>query len=215
LHEAGVDLTAVRRLVGLAFQNPEAQLFEQYVGDEIAFGPRQANLSREQVRESVRWAMEQVGLDFDSYKDRFTFGLSGGERKKVALASTLARRPEVLLLDEPMAGLDPRSRGELLAALRRLIATGMTLVLSTHQMEDLAALAQRVTVMSKGRDALNGPVEQVFANAGALRAVGLEPPVVTRIADALWERGWPLPAGLVEPGTLARAVQAAAQRERA
>ena len=143
LDEPSADRFAARKLAGLAFQNPEVQLFETFVGDEIAFGPRQAGLSREEVRASVRWAMEQVGLGFEEYKDRRSFALSGGERKKVALASILARRPEILLLDEPLAGLDPRSRDELLAGLRRLAGLGLTILVSSHQMDDLAGLVER------------------------------------------------------------------------
>jgi energy-coupling factor transport system ATP-binding protein len=206
LHEPGADLPAVRRLAGLAFQNPEMQLFETFVGDEIAFGPRQAGLDRPAVRESVMWAMEQVGLDFEAFKDRRTLALSGGEKKKVALASILARRPEILLLDEPMAGLDPRSRHELLAALRRLAEMGLTVVVSSHQMDDLAGLVSAAAVMEHGRTAFHGPVGEVFEREDELMAAGLEAPVAARAALELRRRGWPLPAGLVTPETLADAV---------
>lgn len=206
LHAAGAERAAVRRLAGLAFQNPELQLFETFVGDEIAFGPRQAGLDRPAIRAAVRWAMEQVGLDFETFKDRRSFALSGGEQKKVALASILARRPQILLLDEPLAGLDPRSRDELGGMLRRLAETGLTLVVSSHQMDDLADLVEAATLMAGGRDVLHGAVGQVFEQEEALLAAGLEAPVAARAALELRRLGWPLPRGLVTGGGLAAAL---------
>ena len=209
-----VDLRAVRQLVGLTFQMPEQQIFEQYVGDEIAYGPRLLGLEGQELRERVRWAMALVGLDFDAYKDRLTFTLSGGEQRKVALASTLALRPRILLLDEPTAGLDPVSRREVLAYLQGLQATGLTLVLSSHQMEDLAILAERLTVMSDGADVLEGSVAEVFAQGARLRALGLGLPVVAEVTEALRNRGWPLPAGIVSPEALAACLERGVIRDR-
>jgi energy-coupling factor transport system ATP-binding protein len=183
------------------------QIFEQYVGDEIAYGPRLAGLERAALRERVRWAMSLVGLDFEAFKDRLTFTLSGGERRKVALASILALQPHVLLLDEPTAGLDPGSRREVLAHLRALMAEGMTVVLSSHQMEDLAALTQRLTVLDQGTTELAGGVSEVFAQGSRLRTLGLDVPVVTQLVEGLRERGWSLPAGIVRVEALKRALQ--------
>ncbi len=207
LNADDVDLKAVRRWVGLAFQMPEVQIFEQYVGDEIAYGPRLAGLDRTALRERVRWAMSLVGLDFEAFKDRLTFTLSGGERRKVALASILALQPHVLLLDEPTAGLDPGSRREVLAHLRALMAEGMTVVLSSHQMEDLAALTRRLTVLDQGTTVLAGSVPEVFAQGSRLRALGLDVPVVTQLVEGLRERGWSLPAGIVRVEALKCALQ--------
>ena len=206
LHEAGADRYAARRLAGLAFQNPEMQLFETFVGDEIAYGPRQAGLDRPALREAVRWAMERVGLDFEAFKDRRSFALSGGEKKKVALASILARRPEILLLDEPLAGLDPRSRDELLVTLRGLVELGLTLVVSSHQMDDLAGLVDAATLMAGGRNVLDGPAEVIFEREEDLLASGLEAPVAARAALELRRKGWPLPPGLVTPEKLVAAL---------
>ncbi|OQA22667.1 MAG: putative HMP/thiamine import ATP-binding protein YkoD [Chloroflexi bacterium ADurb.Bin360] len=192
LNDPRVDLRAVRRSAGLAFQMPELQIFEQYVGDEIAFGPRLQGLQGATLRERVRWAMGLVGLDFDTFKDRLTFALSGGERRKVALASVLALQPAILLLDEPTAGLDPISRRELLAHLQALRNTGMTLVISSHRMEDLARMAETLTVMAGGSSILSGAASDVFAEEGQLRSLGLGLPVVAEIASALRARGWPL-----------------------
>lgn len=209
LNAPDVDLKAVRRTAGLAFQIPEMQIFEQYVGDEIAYGPRLLGVSGEALREAVRWAMELVGLDFAVYKDRLTFALSGGERRKVALASILALRPRVLLLDEPTAGLDPAARRELLGRLKGLRTTGLTLVFASHQMEDLAALADRLTVLADGRDVLHGSVGEVFAQGALLRPLNLEPPVVTQVAEGLRAHGWALPAGITDARALIAALATA------
>jgi energy-coupling factor transport system ATP-binding protein len=202
LTDSKVDLRVVRRKVGLAFQRPEAQIFEQYVGDEIAYGPRLTGLQGEPLRERVRWAMNLVGLDFDTFKDRFTFALSGGEQRKVALASVLALRPEILLLDEPTAGLDPASKSELMAHLGELQHSGITLVLSSHEMEDVATLTERVSVLSKGTVTLDGSVSAVFSDGPRLQSLGLALPIVTQVSESLRARGWHLPAGIVDPITL-------------
>jgi energy-coupling factor transport system ATP-binding protein len=192
LNHPNLDVRQVRRMAGLVFQIPENQFFEQYVGDEISYGPRMLGV-RTSLREDVRQAMQIVGLDFETYKDRLTFTLSGGERRKVALASILAIQPEILLLDEPTAGLDPASRAELLANLNRLHAQGRTLVVSSHQMDDLAELTDELTVMQSGKDQLSGPSGAVFGQAEALRGWGLEPPEAAQLAGALRAQGWPIP----------------------
>ncbi len=212
LTDPGVDLRAVRRMAGLAFQMPEMQIFEQYVGDEIAYGPRLQGLPRPELRERVRRAMTLVGLDFDAYKDRFTFNLSGGEKRKVALASVLAMEPRLLLLDEPTAGLDPASRSELLDRLAGLREAGITLVISSHCMEDLAALTERLTVLSEGREAFGGAVSEVFTRGDELRALRLDVPPATRLAEALQARGWPLEALPPDPETLIAQLTALANR---
>ena len=198
LSDAHIDLQALRRYAGLVFQNPENQIFEQYVGDEIAYGPRLQGLKGQQLRERVQQAMQFVGLDFETFKDRFTFSLSGGERRKVALASTLANHPSILLLDEPTASLDPLARSELLKNLQALNQSGITMVISTHQMEDLLEVSHKISVIDQGRNAIYGSPKQVLSQLNKLKSLGLEPPVVTRIADALrQERHWPIPAEVV------------------
>ena len=208
LSDPDVDVKAVRRLAGLAFQMPETQIFKQYVGDEIAYGARLQGLDGEALRERVRWAMSLVGLDFEAFKDRLTFALSGGERRKVALASILALRPEILLLDEPTAGLDPASRRELLGHLQALSESGMTLVLSSHQMDDLGLMADRLTVLAEGESVLSGSAAHVFGHDERLGDLDLDVPVVTAVAEGLRKRGWPLPSGLVRKGALASHLQA-------
>lgn len=205
LGDLKVDLKAVRQIAGLAFQLPEMQIFEQYVGDEIAYGPRMLGHTGT-LREAVKAGMEMVGLDFDDYKDRLTSSLSGGECRKVALASILALRPPILLLDEPTAGLDPVSRQELILRLTALRSGGTTLVVSTHDMEEAAGLTENLSVMSGGRDVLHGPASSVFEQVAELRALGLESPITVQAANVLRSRGWPLPQGLIQPEQLIQAV---------
>jgi energy-coupling factor transporter ATPase len=212
LDDPQTDVRAVRRMAGLVFQLPEAQIFEQYVGDEIAYGPRLQGLIGDSLRQRVRWAMELVGMGFNAFKDRFTFALSGGEKRKVALASILALRPSVLLLDEPTAGLDPASHRELLFHLQKLKETGMTLVLSSHQMEDVAALTNHVTILDGGRSVLDGSVGDVFAQGDRLRALGLSVPVVTQVVEGLRVRGWSLPPSLFLPLALVEALSQRIER---
>lgn len=207
-HELGdprTDLRLIRRTVGLVFQRPEDQIFEQYVGDDVAYGPRVGGMSKPALRERVRWAMELVGLDFEQFKDRLTNTLSGGERRKVGLAGVLALRPTVLLLDEPTAGLDPATRADLLERLSVLHSEGVTLVLSTHNMDDVASLADRVYVLQNGHVALNGVTRQVFSQVEQLRGFGLDVPAAVSIMAVLREHGLSVPLDVL---TLAEAENA-------
>ncbi|MGQ9599476.1 MAG: energy-coupling factor transporter ATPase [Anaerolineae bacterium] len=190
LADPKTDVRSVRQKVGLVFQYPEQQLFERLVGDDIAFGLRKLGLPSEERRERVRWAMEMVGLDFELFKDRFTFSLSGGEMRKVALAGVLALQPEVLILDECISGLDPRSRKDLLGRLGIWHRDhGLTLILVSSNMEDVAELVSRVYVLNAGRVVMSGPVRQVFAQPDRLRAYGMNVPPVTEMAHELKARG--------------------------
>jgi energy-coupling factor transport system ATP-binding protein len=208
LADPAVLTRSVIRQVGLVFQNPEMQFFEQFVGDEIAYGPRQFP-SAESLAARVRLAMELVGLDFEAFKDRLLYTLSGGERRKVALASVLALHPSILLLDEPTAGLDPHSHAEILQRLKELQAGGMTLVLSSHRMEDLAELAQNLSLFDAGRVPISGPLPQVFGARAALEAAGLEQPLAVQAAGWLRARGWPLSPDVVTPAQLSAAMATA------
>lgn len=178
-HDDNLDVKEIRRRVGLLFQFPEAQLFEHYVGDDVAYGPRNLKLSREDVRARVRRAMESVGLGFEAFKDRITFSLSGGEMRRVALAGVLALEPEVLVLDEPTSGLDPQGRAQVLELIRSLREQGLTLVIISHNMEELAQICDRLVVVSEGRTVMSGTPREVFANAQALRELGLGVPTIT------------------------------------
>ena len=203
LAAADVDVRALRRRVGLVFQLPEAQLFEQYVGDDVAYGPRKLGLSREEVRARVRRAMDAVGLPFEEFKDRVTFRLSGGQMRRAALAGVLALEPEVLVLDEPTAGLDPQARRHLMERIVALREAGITLVLISHNMEELAAVCDRLYVLADGRTVMDGTPAAIFSQAAALRTLGLDVPDVTVVIDDL------VAAGLLPEGTLAYTVEQA------
>ncbi len=198
LADPAVDVRALRQKVGLVFQHPEDQLFERFVGDDIAFGPRRLGLSQQEIRERVRWAMEMVGLDFERFKDRPTFALSGGERRKAAIAGVLALRPKVLILDESTSGLDPRGRRELLSRIVDLrLREGMTLVFVSSNMEDVAELVDRVYVMAEGRMVLSGATREVFAQPQLLARYGLGVPPVTEVMHELRARGKPVKVGVL------------------
>jgi energy-coupling factor transporter ATPase len=186
----GLQSGAERQTVAMLFQKPEDQLFETYVGDDVAFGPRQMGMDRTAVRERVRWAMEVVGLPFEEFKDRFTQSLSGGEKRKAALAGVLALQPRVLLLDEPTAGLDPEGRRQLLATLRHLNRhEHTTLVMATHSMEDVAFLADRALILNGGRIVAQGTPRQLFRDPALLAAHGLDVPQVTALMHRLRSMG--------------------------
>ncbi len=201
-----LDLREVRRFAGLAFQQPETQFFEQFVGDEIAYGPRLAGLQGEDLRRRVAWAMAQVGLDFDTFRDRLTFTLSGGEQRKVALASILALRPRLLLLDEPTAGLDPQSKRELIGHLLNLNRQGVTLLISSHQMDELGALTDRLTILSRGTSVAEGSSSAIFSEPTRLAEWHLMPPMAASIAERLRRLGWQLPYGITREDELLTAI---------
>jgi len=177
--------------VTLAFQQPEDQIFEQYVGDEVAYGPRHLGFEGK-LAEVVETAMNSVGLDFMTYKDRLTSALSGGERRKAALASVLAVQADILLLDEPLSGLDPLSTKELISHLTRIHQSGATMLISTHQYEELVNVLDQVSVIHHGKDILHGDSGQLFSQARELDAVGLRVPLAAQIAEGLRSKGWPL-----------------------
>jgi energy-coupling factor transport system ATP-binding protein len=180
-----IDTKTLRKRVGLVFQNPESQLFEHYVGDDIAYGPRNLKLSREEVRERVRQAMEDVGLGFEEFKDRMTFSLSGGQMRRVALAGVLALQPEVLVLDEPTSGLDPENRRNLLQRILKLSDRGVTLVIISHNMDELAQVCDRMCVLANGRTIMQGTPREIFARAHELREEGLDVPQITNVMHQL------------------------------
>jgi energy-coupling factor transport system ATP-binding protein len=183
----------VRRKVGLLFQYPEHQLFEATVFDDVAFGPRNLGLDPEEVAERVRESLGWVGLDPDRFGPRSPFSLSGGEMRRVAIAGVLAMRPQVLVLDEPTAGLDPAGRREILGRIRELHRKArLTVVLISHSMDDVARLCQRVVVLHQGRVFLDAPVREAFAQADRLRSIGLDVPRATDVLLRLRAAGLPV-----------------------
>lgn len=193
LADPSCDLAALRARVGLVFQHPHHQLFERLVGDDVAYGPRQLGLGREEVKRRVYAALEAVGLEPETFVDRQTFSLSGGEMRRAALAGVLAMHPELLILDEATTGLDPRGRREMHTLLRSLRdEQGVTILLVSNDMGEVASLADHVTVLQGGRTVLEGAAVDVLAQAERLRACGLAEPPCVRLADTLRRAGLPL-----------------------
>ena len=187
------QIRKVRFRVGLVFQYPEYQLFDETVAKDIAFGPRNLGLSEDEIRERVAWAAETVGLSRDLL-EKSPFDLSGGEKRRAAIAGVLAMKPEVVILDEPTAGLDPKGRDRLLdnlTAYRRENHT--TVLLVSHSMEDVARVADHVIVMNDGRIEMTGATADVFGQADRLTEIGLNVPVITRVMRQLRARGADLP----------------------
>ncbi len=190
LENETTSLREVIKKVGMVFQSPETQFFEVFVGDEIAYGPKQLDLG--DIRERVRQAMAMVGLDFDAYKDRRLETLSGGEKRKVALASTLVLDQQIMLFDEPTAGMDPQARDDLLALFKKLCAQGKTILIASHRLDELASVAKNLSIMHGGKIIHSGPTEKVMTDLPALTEAGLEPPLAVRISHKLLENGWPI-----------------------
>ncbi len=210
------NLREVRRRVGLIFQYPEHQLFEETVAADVAFGPKNLGLTETEVGERTQEALSLVGLDPAKMGPRSPFALSGGQMRRVAIAGVLAMRPRLLILDEPAAGLDPRGREEILGYVRRLHRERkQTVILVSHHMEDVARLADRVVVMNRGRVVMDGPTAEVFTAGDRLRELGLRVPAVTELMLRLKERGWPLGADALTVEEAARRIIAAAPRPQA
>lgn len=187
-----VNLREVRKKVGLVFQYPEHQLFEETVFKDIAFGPRNLGLTEEEIKERVYEAIEIVGID-ESQLERSPFDISGGQKRRVAIAGVLAMKPSVLVLDEPTAGLDPAGRDEILDKIRGLHQRfDMTVILVSHSMEDVARIADNIIVMNHGKIAFYDTVNEVFSHAEELREIGLNIPQVTEIMRGLKEKGYPV-----------------------
>jgi len=186
----GYQLREMRRRIGLVFQYPENQLFEETVAEDIAFGPRNLGLEEDEVRRRVIEAMEFVGLDYESFKDRSPFTLSGGEMRRTAIAGILAMGPEVLVLDEPSAGMDPRGRREILSRIARVHEElKIAVVLVSHNMDDIARFAQRVVVLNEGRLVLEGTPREIFSLGEKMRNLGLDVPPITELVMRLRKRG--------------------------
>ena len=200
--------TVLRRQRGRVYRDPEKQLCASTVDDDVAFGPRNMGLGAEEVDRRVREGLALVGLSFDELSERSPFDLSGGQQRRVAFAGVLAMEPEVLVLDEPVAGLDPLSREEFLGLIRELHAGGRTIVMVSHSMEDLAALCDRILVLSEGRLFRLGTPAEVFADAAALKAVGLGAPASEAFAASLREAGFTLGRDLYDERTLAADIAA-------
>lgn len=186
-----VKMSEIRKKVGLVFQYPEYQLFEETIEKDIAFGPKNLKLNEEEINKRIKRAMNIVGLDYKKYKDKSPFELSGGQKRRVAIAGVVAMEPKVLILDEPTAGLDPKGRDEILGEIKNLHNEyNMTIILVSHSMEDVAKVATRVLVMHEGKCILDGEPSEVFTKVDTLESVGLAAPQVTYLMRSLKEKGF-------------------------
>jgi energy-coupling factor transporter ATPase len=205
--ERGTDFREIRRRVGCVFQNPENQLFERYVGDDIAFGPRNMELSAETVRKRVRRALSLVGYPF-SFKDRLTSRLSMGEKRRVAIAGVLAMDPQLLLLDEPTAGLDPEARRDLFEIIGRFKRRpGRAVLMVSHRMEEIAEHSDRIYILVRGRVIQHGTVRRVFSRQDLLVDNGLSLPAPAQTVRLLQEQGLPVRSGACSVQEAAEAIE--------
>ena len=207
----GQQAKAARQQVGMVFQYPEHQIFAETVFEDIAFGPRNKGFNEEEVAKAVREAMAFVGLDYDTYAERSPFQLSGGQMRRVAIAGVVAMNPDYLVLDEPSAGLDPRSRN---AVFREIMALhksrGIAIVLVTHSMEEAVKYANRLLVINGGQVLFDGEPAAIFKEHGAeLVQVGVDVPQVFKLADLLRHKGISLPEGIKDEMALVKAIKQA------
>lgn len=200
----GVDIAAkgqaaraARRSVGMVFQYPEHQLFEETVEQDIAFGPKNYGMSPEEISERVRFAMDFVQLDYKEYSQRSPFQLSGGQMRRAAIAGVVALKPKYLVLDEPTAGLDPKGREELMQRIMKLHRQEKNaIILVSHSMDDIARFADNVVIMNRGRVLMEGTPHEVFVREDFIRQAGLDVPQITNIVKALKIRGWDISSNI-------------------
>ena len=201
-------LKKLRFEVGLVFQYPEYQLFGDTVAKDVAFGPKNMKLEADEVDRRVRRALEVVGLEYDKFAERSPFDLSGGEKRRVAIAGVIAMQPRVLVLDEPVAGLDPVGRSEILALIKKLQKEiSPTVITVSHNMDDMAAMADRIIALKDGEIVADGSPKRVFCNRRLIADAGLDLPAATRITDTLKPRGIDLPSDIVTMDELARELE--------
>ena len=196
LMDKNTKMKDVRRRIGLVFQYPEYQLFEETVEKDIAFGPRNLGLNEEEIGERVQDAMRLVQLDPGTFAGKSPFELSGGQKRRVAIAGVLAMDPNILILDEPTAGLDPYGRDQILELICGWHRMGKTILMVSHSMDDVARYADRIFVMNHGKLEMQGTPDEVFAHEDRLRQIGLDVPSVTTLAGELNRKGFDLPGNI-------------------
>ncbi len=187
----------LRQTVGVVFQYPEYQLFEETVYKDVAYGPLKTGIDPREIESRVRVALGLVGLDYDLYKDKSPFELSGGQKRKAAIAGVLAMEPKILIMDEPIAGLDPQGRESLMDLVRDLNHVGTTILMISHNMDGLAEYATRVVMMHKSRLVMNGTPKEVFSDYEQVRRFGLDLPEAAKLAEKLRQRGFDIPRELI------------------
>ncbi|MBE6780044.1 MAG: energy-coupling factor transporter ATPase [Ruminococcaceae bacterium] len=198
------EIRKIRSKVGLVFQYPEYQLFEETVYADIAFGPKNMGLSGDELKKRVLDTCRLIGVK-DEYLEKSPFDLSGGEKRRVAIAGVMAMRPKIIVFDEPTAGLDPKGRQDIIKIINDYrTAFNATVIIISHSMEDMAVMADKLLVLSKGEVVMFDDTEKVFAQGDRLRSIGLNVPIVTRVFDALRQRGIDLPQDVF---TVSRAVE--------
>lgn len=191
IYQNGYDMRALRNQVGLVFQYPEYQLFEETVAKDVAFGPSNLGLTAEEVDERVREAIELVGLDYDKVKNLSPFDLSGGQKRRAAIAGVIAMKPEVLILDEPTAGLNPKAHADILSMVEKIHESEKNIIfLVSHNMDDIARMSDKVLVMDHGKLMMDGTPEEVFSRGDELKKMGLALPASMEIAAQLRENGF-------------------------
>ena len=193
LGEKGSDLIAIRRVVGLVFQYPEYQLFEETVAKDVAFGPNNLGLDAAEIERRVETALKQVSLNPAEVSEKSPFELSGGQKRRVAIAGVLAMQPSTLILDEPAAGLDPAGRREMFDLIRGIHDSGVTVVMVSHSMDDVGRLCDRLFVLNKGEIAYSGTPAEVFLHESKLHAIGLDVPEGAKLARRLRDAGFDMP----------------------
>lgn len=187
--DGSVKKVDISKNVGLVFQYPEYQLFEETVAKDVAFGPRNLGVPEDEIPDIVRESIELLGLDYDAVAEKSPFELSGGQKRRVAIAGVLAMKPKVLILDEPTAGLDPASKRDMLEVIKRLRQErNLIVVFVSHNMKDIAELSDRIIVMNGGKLVMNGSPKEVFARASELKSMGLSVPPVTEILYEVSEK---------------------------
>lgn len=204
-----IDFKKVRSTVGMVFQYPEYQLFAETVEKDVEFGCKNLGLSKEECSERVRRAIELVGLDYESVKDRSPFELSGGQKRRVALAGVLSMRPNILVLDEPTAGLDPRGKREIMGLIESVRVDCPTTVMISHNMDEVAGYCDKVAVMSGGKLYGIFTPSELFSQKELLEDLGLAMPKVTALAEKLRERGFDIARGIVRPEVLVSEIERA------
>ena len=211
----GVSMVEIRKRIGLVFQYPEYQLFEETVAKDVAFGPKNLGLSDSEIEERVREAIELVGLDYEEIRERSPFELSGGQKRRVAIAGVVAMRPEVLILDEPTAGLDPKAHHDVLDMVQEVHRrTGNIIILVSHNMADIARVSDKIIVIDSGHLVTTGTPREVFSQKELLRGVGLDLPPITEFTETLREKGMALPPTILDTKEAALAIAKALQEKR-
>lgn len=200
-------LKNLRFKVGMVFQYPEYQLFADTVEKDVAFGPKNMKLAKEEIDARVRKAMDVVGLDYDQFASRSPFDLSGGEKRRAAIAGVIAMQPEILVLDEPVAGLDPAGREEILSLVKKLQKeVSPTIILVSHNMDDIAVMADRIIALEDGKVVMDGTPKEVFSDRKHVEEIGLDVPFATSLSDEFIARGYDLPKDIISLDELADAL---------